>query len=389
LYRSLSRLQAVVLALVVLVGLGLGTLGLFAVGSRHWLADALHVRAGFPAVAGIEVGTRVHVQGLDAGEVEAIEVPAAPGEDVILRLRVAGRFRPLLRANAVAEIVNDSLLGGKIVRIVPGATAAPAAAEGALLASRSRPELTEELAQAVARLDQTLRQVQGAVDDLRQGKGSLGKLFQDDRLYNDLAATVAEVKGAIRDVRQGEGTLGKLVKSNDAYTEAVKSLQEMRRMVTSVKQNADAIKALPVVRSYVVDANKELIRPDCRRHRQWFASRALFEPERAVLTPAGRHALDSVAAWMNGLKAEGSEVVIAAFADPRNNADFAQELTRKQSEVVASYLKANHHVQRMGFWWWSNRPVRAIGCGVNPPPVPETEQLPPARVELLVFVPQN
>ena len=52
-------------------------------------------------------------------------------------------------------------------------------------------------------------------------------------------------------------------------------------------------------------------------------------------------------------------------------------------------LVSQHRVQRMGFWWWSNRHVKAVGCGANPPPAPETETLPTARVELLVFVPEG
>ena len=76
------------------------------------------------------------------------------------------------------------------------------------------------------------------------------------------------------------------------------SLQEMKRLVTSVKQNSDAIKALPVVRSYVVDPNKELIRPDRKRLRQWLPENKLFQPGRAVLTDAGRKQLDTeTAEW--------------------------------------------------------------------------------------------
>jgi phospholipid/cholesterol/gamma-HCH transport system substrate-binding protein len=379
----------VLLAVVVLGGLALGALGLFAVGSRHWLGDAFHVRAGFADVSGIEVGTRVHIQGLDAGAVEAIESPAAPGGDVVLRLRIAGKYRPLVGADAVVEIAGESLLAGKVVRIRPGRPGAPPAAEDALLAGRVPAELTESLAQTADRLNRTLSQVDAVVADARHGKGSLGKLLRDEALYDDLTTTVAEARATLEDVRRGEGTLGKLVKGNEAYVEAVKSLQDVRQMVTSVKQNSDAIKALPVVRSYVVDPTKELIRPDCKRYRMWYATGDLFEPGRAVLTAHGRKLLDAAGPWMNGLKQRKSEVTVAAFADPHQNAELAQVLTRKQSEVVAAYLKSNHKVHRVGFWWWSNRPVRAIGCGVNPPPVPEAQKLPPARVELLVFVPQG
>jgi outer membrane protein OmpA-like peptidoglycan-associated protein len=164
------------------------------------------------------------------------------------------------------------------------------------------------------------------------------------------------------------------------YAEALTSIQDMRRMVASVKQNADAIKSLPVVRSYVVDAQKELVRPDCKRTRKWYAEHQLFEPGRAVLTSAGREKLDEAAAWLNEQKDAGSEVVVAAFADPKQPADFAQTLTEKQSQVVVDYLRNQHRVQRTGFWWWSNRNVKALGLGANPSPMPESEALPSARI---------
>src|SRR5439155_3004797 len=131
----------------------------------------------------------------------------------------------------------------------------------------------------------------------------------------------------IYEVRNGEGTLGKLMKTNEAHPEALASLQDVRRMVNSVKQNSDAIKALPVVRSYVVDPNKELIRPDCKRFRKWYDEKDLFEPGKAVLTTKGKKTLDGAGSWLNGHKEEGSELVIASFAAPTESADFALAVT--------------------------------------------------------------
>ena len=42
----------------------------------------------------------------------------------------------------------------------------------------------------------------------------------------------------------------------------------------------------------------------------------------------------------NSHKYEGSELLVAAFAEPSQNADFAQTVTQKQSEVVMEYLKS-------------------------------------------------
>jgi phospholipid/cholesterol/gamma-HCH transport system substrate-binding protein len=419
----LSRVQAAVLGLVVLVALGLAGGGLFLVGDRAgWGSDSFRVVAGLSDIGGVEIGSRVRIQGIDAGEVEAILPPDRPGERVKLRLRVAGKYHQLVGQDARVQVVSENLLAGKVVRILPGAPDAVPIGDGGELAGITEPDLLEGVAQAAGKLNRLLTEVDGAMqafrtkdgkgsitqgladsarklnvvlakaeitlDQIERGDGTLGKLIKDKALYDELTGTLAEAKSALHEIQSGQGTLGKLVKDNQAYAEALASIQDLRKMVASVKQNADAIKALPVVRSYVIDPHKELVRPECKRSRKWFAEADLFERGRAVLTEAGKKRLDSAAEWLNGQKAQGSELVVASFAAPDQNADFAQTVTQKQSEVVGEYLKSAHQVHRTGWWWWSTRPMSAVGCGTAPSPVPETEKLPPARIELIVFVPQ-
>jgi phospholipid/cholesterol/gamma-HCH transport system substrate-binding protein len=414
-------MQAALLGLVVIVALVLGGGTLFVLGERGgWASDSFHVVAGLPDVGGIEVGSRVRIQGIDAGEVEAIVPPERPGEHVKLRLRIAGKYHHLVGEDARVQVISESLIAGKVVRILPGTANAAPIADGGELAAVIQPDLIEGVAMAAGKLNrlltevddamQTFRKKDGSVtqdladaarklnvvlakadtalDQIEHGDGTLGKLVRDRKLYDELTTTLADAKTALREIQNGNGTLGKLVKDNEAYAEALASIQDLRKMVASVKQNADAIKALPVVRSYVVDPAKELVRPDCKRTRQVFAEADLFEPGKAVLTAYGKSRLDGAAEWLNTQKSAGSEVVVAAFAAPSQNSDFAQTVTQKQSEVVADYLKGAHQVQRTGWWWWSNRPVRTIGCGTIPTPVPETETLPAARIEVIVFVPQ-
>jgi hypothetical protein len=61
-------------------------------------------------------------------------------------------------------------------------------------------------------------------------------------------------------------------------------------------------------------------------------------------------------------------------------------LTQQQSEAVCEYLKKQHAIQKMG--WFTSRKVTPLGQGVNPPPTPERDPLPPARIEVIVYVPQ-
>jgi phospholipid/cholesterol/gamma-HCH transport system substrate-binding protein len=341
--RSLTRFQAIVLGVVVLLGLGLAGTGVFAVGSRQWLwSDTFHVRAAFPQIRGVEIGTRVRVQGIDAGEVEAVEPPDKPGGNVLLRLRLNGSLRRLLRADATVQIVSEGMIGGKALEISPGTLSASPVEDNALLAAKPS---------------------------------------------TDLADVLDQVNTALEEIREGQGTVGKLLKDPAAYLQLLAALQQGRDTLASFQQDADALKRLPLLRGYVEDTDALLVRPSHDRKREWFAETDLFEAGRAVLTAGGRRRLDGLAPWLAGLKQKGSEVVIVAYADPRGpHTSVAKVLTRQQSEAVRDYLKGQHSIQKMG--WFSSRKVEALGLGTNPSPVPEKEALPAARVEVLVFVPQ-
>ena len=346
--RVLSRVQALLLGLIVLLGVGLAVLGLFAVGSRGWFGkEPLRVRVGFREIGGVEVGTRVRIQGMDAGEVIEILPPDAPDGPIVLRLALKDEYRRLVRNRSTVQILSQGMLGGKVLEIhrgkLPSDKPDEPAAEDALLQSEESTELADVLGQ---------------------------------------------VKQTLQDIQNGEGTLGKLAKDPKAYDALVAMLQRGSDAMTSLGQGADAVKQMPLVRDYVADPNALLIRRNCERNRKYFAEDALFQPGRAALTAQGRKNLDDIASWLEGMKHKGSEVVIVAYADPQKmTQDLAQPLTRQQSESVCDYLKKQHSVQKMG--WFTSRKVTPLGLGVRSPPEPEREPLPSARVEVLVFVPQS
>jgi phospholipid/cholesterol/gamma-HCH transport system substrate-binding protein len=340
---KLTRWQALLLGGAVLLGLGVAAGGLFSIGNRQWLwSDTFHLSAGFRQIQGVEIGTRVRLLGKEAGEVVGIDLPGEPSGEIVLQFKLDGRMRHLVRADARAQIVAEGMVGGKVVEIDPGSDGAEAVQDGARIASRPSAELTALLAQ-----------VQATLQGIGKGEGALGKLFKDDELYVEM----------LKLLRQGRGTMA------------------------SLKQDADALKGMPLVRNYVQDPHKELLRPECERYRQWFPESDLFEPGHAVLTGPGRKRLDDLIPWLEGLKHKGSEVVVAAFADTAADADVARTLTQKQSEAVCDYLVGQHAVQKMGVF--ARRKVTPLGCGTEPSPLAEKEPLPAPRLEVLVFVPQG
>ncbi|MGE3806529.1 MAG: MlaD family protein, partial [Gemmataceae bacterium] len=349
--RSLTRFQAALLGMTMLIAFGLLVVGVFVIGSRQWLwSDTFHLKAGFRQIRGVEPGTRVRVLGREAGEVETVELPATPSGDILLTFRLDAKVRHLIRGDASAQIVAEGMVGGRVVEIHPGSDEGDPVADGTMIASRPSMD----------------------VSDVLTGVGR----------------TVAEANVALRDIRDGQGSIGKLLKEPEAYDRMVQLFDDGQRAVKSLRQNSDAIKALPIVRGYVRDAFKELVRPDCARNRRWFTEGDLFEPGHAVLTSQGKTRLDAIAPWVNGLKHDGSEVVVASFAGDSRDGDLARALTQKQAEAVTEYLTSQHSVQKMGWFSWSRR-VIPLGLGSDPSPVEEKPALPAPRIEVIVFVPQK
>lgn len=333
--RGLSRFQAILLGLLVFLALGLAGFGLFAVGSRTWFpGDTFSVQTGFRSIQGVEVGTRVRIQGIDAGEVVSVSPPTTPGGDVVLRLRINGSLRHLIRADASVQIVSEGLIGGKVLEIAPGSATAPPVSDDGVLASRPSTELTDVL---------------------------------------------DEVKTTLQGVRDGEGPLGR---------EMVSTLQQAKNTLRMVENRTDALGNLPILRNYTRDAQKILFRPNCERVRTVFAEADLFEPGRAALTAQGKQRLDEAVPRLKGsLKHDGADLVVVACADGRSlSASEGQLLTNAQSEAVSTYLKGQHSVQKAGWVTW--RSVTPLGLGTEAYPGEEKgSSLPPARLELLVFVP--
>jgi len=342
--RTLSGLQAILLGSVVLLGVGLVGLAVYAVGSRQWFgSNALHVRAGFPNVQGVEVGTRVRIRGLDAGEVVALDVPDATDGQVMMRLRIQGKYRHLVRKNASVQIVSIGMLGARAVEIYPGSKDKDLAAEEDILASKPTTELTD---------------------------------------------VVEQVKTTLEGVVDGKGTLGKLARDPEAYDALVGLIHQTKSTMVAFQQDAEALKKVPLVGKYVEDPQGLLLRPGHEKNRKWFREAELFEPGRAALTSGGREKLEELRDWLDGLKYKGSEIVVVSYADPQaSDRARARTVTTEQSKAVVAYLKDKLKAHKLGVVSW--RKVTPLGMGVNPPPGGERQQLPFPRIEVLVFVPQK
>ena len=373
--HEISRFRAFLNALVALAVIAGATFGASLVARRHWQwQKTFTARAEFAQVGGLELGAKVRIQGMDAGVVEAIVPPVGPGRPVVLVLKVDEALRGLVRSDASARIAAQGVVGGKVVEIVPGKPDAASLADGATL----RAEPTVELADLLHDASIALKRV--------------------DAVASAAEAGLREINAIASEVRQGRGTLGKLVRDDEAYNRLLAMSTRGEKALGDLDENLAALKQTwPISRYFnrrgFDDRDRILYQPGSERESRTLDGSELFEAGRAVLTASGRAQLDDFAGWFFRLKRpRTTEIVIAAFTDlPRDDEDLAQALTQEQAESVRRYLIARHSIDSAG--WFRSRKVAAVGFGTQMPRILAEADVgravPAKRVEIVVFTPQT
>lgn len=393
--RTLTRTQAAVLGLVVLLALGLAGWGMSQLGRdlNPW-RRTVTLAARFPAAQGVVPGTPVRMYGLKAGWVDAVEPPALgdPDRRVTFRLKVDAPYAADLRADAAADIAADGFLGNRAIDLSPG-TEGTFPANGTL-SSRYGPGGSDPVAVALGRADSVLTAMHANQERItKEASETLASVRAASDSINAAAASLNANQQRL--TREASDSLATIRKAADRLDTAIAQTQTLvsagQDTIGTLKQDADAIKKLPVVSSYVEPSPAELlIRPGMDRSRHIVAEKDLFEKGGCILTLAGRETLDGTATWLNGKDARvaGSEVIVAGFADPADTSEnpaTAKALSLKRAEAVATYLRDRHRVHSLG--WVSSRKITSVGLGFAAPPTPEKEEVPPSRVEVILFKP--
>lgn len=369
--REIGRGRALWNTTLVLAILAIAGFATVQVASRQWRVQKTYtVLVDFPRIGGLEEGQRVRIQGIDAGVVEGIVAPRAPGQPVRLVLRLDERLRPLVRADAQARIVTEGMVGSRAVEITPGKADAAPLGPSAVIAAEPPVEMNDLMREA----RKTLARVDAAAGAAAQG--------------------LTEINSIAANVRKGEGSLGKLIRDDQAYRKLVALSDRGERTLHDLEENLAALKRTwPLSRYFnersFFDRDRVLFHPNAERDSRTLRESDLFEPGRAVLTAPGRTRLDEAAAWFKTVRRPNSEVVIAAFTDDDRDNELARILTQEQANAVRNYLVTEHAIQSQG--WFRQRKVAAVGFG-NQVPASSADfaaNLPPRRVEIILFTPQG
>jgi phospholipid/cholesterol/gamma-HCH transport system substrate-binding protein len=227
--RSLawSELKIGVMAVAALI---LTSLLIIAVGGASGFAwERYELRTNFANVQGLKSGAIVRVAGVEVGKVTKVEL-AQSGVDVRLSIKKENRSR--VTTDSYASIGSMSLLGEPLIDVSPSATGTPLK-NGDYIKSKKPASQLSDVAETA---NEGIVEATALLKDIRAGKGSVGKLFSEDKLYRDLNAFVDSANAVTASINKGKGTLGRLTNDPKAYNELEASLANLRE--TTRKINA-------------------------------------------------------------------------------------------------------------------------------------------------------
>jgi phospholipid/cholesterol/gamma-HCH transport system substrate-binding protein len=194
--------------------------------------------------------SQVTLNGINVGQVKKVEFSGSsqPGRVVRITLAIENKFLSSIPVDSQAELVAANLLGTKYINIKKGKS--PQAVQpGAEIASSESAELEDvfrQSSQTLAALQNVVNKLSGIVDQVQVGKGTIGKLFVDDALYNNFVAISAkfgQLAGDLHDtLNSSDNSVGKLFHDKDElYNDIHGIVTQTNGVVTKVDTLVDGL----------------------------------------------------------------------------------------------------------------------------------------------------
>lgn len=172
----------------------------------------------FPEIGGLREGDNVYLRGMNIGRVKQTEL-----YNNRVHVYVSLDIPVALRRGYQISVVDASMLGGKYLKISEGPDSEPLLGDQVTI-------LGSEPLDLVADLGATIDSLQILINDVSEGKGTLGKLLKDDAVYENLVVVTEDIKKIGHTIEQGEGTIGKLLYDDAVYEDARSIMADLRSL---------------------------------------------------------------------------------------------------------------------------------------------------------------
>ncbi len=221
--------------------------------------------AVFDNVAGLKPNNAVSMAGVDIGRVKEIDLTSEGKAKVIMLIKPKVK----ITTDALASIRGYGVVGTKYVEIVQGKSKDYLKPHQMIMNTKSVVNVDKTISEVdpiLEKLNTTIEQINdyliAEIDTLKEttenikettkhivaisekinaGQGTIGKLVNDESIYQNVKATVERLNNLIARIDKGEGTLGKLVKDDSLYKEAKSTIDNINAILADVRMGKGTV----------------------------------------------------------------------------------------------------------------------------------------------------
>lgn len=296
----LKQLEGARLGIFIFLGTVLMVLAIFLLGSKEKLfTNTIEIKAYFNQIEGLKSGAPVRLSGYDIGSVSSVSFANDASAKVEVKMRIVNDLKHLIKFDSEASIETEGLVGKKIVAITPGSSDAAEVTNGGIIKSKTPmniAKIIEETESVMGYMKDLTKDFSEIFAKVNQGKGSIGKLVNDEQLYKsavnvtqsadrsmntitkrldeisdiivntsgslksivgNVDVTINDLRNILSNIKNGEGVLGKLIsdkKMADSISSVihnlVKTSDQTRIATSSLAENMEALKHNWLFKSY-------------------------------------------------------------------------------------------------------------------------------------------
>ncbi len=195
--------QKIKTGIFVILGLVVFLVMIFIIGNqKNLFRRTVSLFINYKSVAGLQEGSYVRFAGINIGTVNQIEI--ITDTSVRVELVVQKKMLKFIKKDSKASIVSDGLMGDKLIQVSHGELSSSLITDnGTLIAvdpfdmnniTSKAEKVALKIESVISNIDTLSGQLSAIFSKVNNGKGTLGKLINDDKIANDLANTISSAK---------------------------------------------------------------------------------------------------------------------------------------------------------------------------------------------------
>lgn len=247
--------RTVIVGIFILLGVTIFAVGILVLGGqRKSFVQSVHVKAIFHDIGGLAKGDNVWYSGVKVGIIKSITF--INHSEIEILMNIDKSSRQFIHKDVKAKISSDGLVGNKIIALAGGSANIPPIEDGDIIkveTSISTDEIMNTLQVNNKSLVEITSNLKAITGKIMKGEGSIGKLINDDAIYNDLQNTMATLrKTAANTEMLTEGLAGYTAKlhskgtlANDLVTDTL-VFQRLRATVSQMQNIAEGVDSVVV-----------------------------------------------------------------------------------------------------------------------------------------------